>query len=1259
MFSQHEERRERKTDAVRLEAAGVVARRNRGALALFLQAALSTPLAEALIFALAVASAAVLAYAGPHPAPSSLSHTVLVVHDYASTILLALEAMLRVVAWGPAVVKDAWFRFDLIVTCICITDLVMSHALRGGDSVTPLLHVGKPAVRGLRILRIFRSLRPTGDKLPTGFVGMLLIGVWESRFVNIYVGGFISLAGLLASIWFADALTSRCVVSTANIAESSLSSALFVQPAEYCNVGSTSASLFGGHSCTGQTHFCAKVYGGGKPDNLARLLTFDNFGSSMFNIFMTFLDQESDVLQNHIMQGTSSAAVLFFSFVALVALVMVNLYSAILYIVYARARLEEKQHEEDVINQDHVSQISGNAHEDTVESTITKLQATGRAVVSARRLGSRNCLDLLYLKTLPSARRAAASIKWAQSLQSKRLPVPHWECMLFLVALLHFTSGFVSASCLGRSRLHEQGVGFDSHSSSDMGPPPDLPLICHSWKHISNVCQWVFSIDLVLKVVRFGGLRGYLNENSDHWLDVSATILILVAEYTWKVPDMTSLRAMRLFSVIFVRQSTWNTRITTFFRKLLHRTDGEILSTVLFLLLTSVILQQLSDGDVETNKFFGSWCASLTTLLRLSADEDLISIIRARWDLDGHVFVVLVVVICFLLKTFLAKIVIASMNYGLEENLGKKRIYQLFLTRLETEHPGVDDWLKSRSSGHKEPFAVLQEAERLVVQQPRQAACYKNLIEQRNLRKHIEAARWDEMLTGSEKILQIALYIMDERIEARVSHELARVEEQSKWIRFTDSCSMTFSEDTWDTWLRRFRTLRKYVHSMCVCQSLCLVLDLIVLIPIMLVGFACSWGSCWIEGVLLQDLEGLLLFAFTAECMFKMLAFGIVRNGTSYFRNVQNCLDFGILALFWLSLLHIFDVPARTIYCTRLVRIVQWLFSCFWTLRWTMKTIVSSLEAIFYVFLLLLSLVAILCPVSLMSLIESPWAKFAELLCRNELHRLCVFEQILLQSYSGRWRTCNDDAASTTLPMSCVGAFLGPFALRENENVHIMRQRSTLAPVLNFDDLRSGCYWLLVLASQDGWSSLFDDAHGWSTPPRGRLPGTHRPPTRREESRDEGEWSVLPLLVYQYFLYIGFWPATVAVYISSQRMCSGSALELVEQKSWRRSVRSISMKYSEFVSRGEAEYGRSTAIILCILLCTCENACARPSPLAAYNAKKYTSATATAIPVLDCGFARNCDATLSEIVAAIRSPANNDYNEAAIAASGSYLCEAL
>lgn len=163
--------------------------------------------------------------------------------------------------------------------------------------------------------------------------------------------------------------------------------------------------------------------------------------------------------------------------------------------------------------------------------------------------------------------------------------------------------------------------------------------------------------------------------------------------------------------------------------------------------------------------------------------------------------------------------------------------------------------------------------------------------------------------------------------------------------------------------------------------------------------------------------------------------------------------------------------------------------------------------------------------------------------------------------------------------MSCVGAFLSPFALRENENVHIMRQRSTVAPVLNFDDLRSGFYWLLVLASQDGWSSLFDDAHGWSAVPRGRLPET-RPPTRREESRDEGEWSVLPLLVYQYLLYIGFWPATVAVYISSQRMCSGSALELVEQKSWRRSVQFISMKYSEFVSGGEAEYGRSTAVIL-------------------------------------------------------------------------------
>lgn len=176
---------------------------------------------------------------------------------------------------------------------------------------------------------------------------------------------------------------------------------------------------------------------------------------------------------------------------------------------------------------------------------------------------------------------------------------------------------------------------------------------------------------------------------------------------------------------------------------------------------------------------------------------------------------------------------------------------------------------------------------------------------------------------------------------------------------------------------------------------------------------------------------------------------------------------------------------------------------------------------------------------------------------------------MLLQSYSGRWWICNDDAALKTSPVNCVGAFLSLSALRENEAVQILRQRSTVAPFLNFDGFNSGLYSLLVLASQDGWSSLFDNAHGWSAVSRGRLSD---PQFSREQSHNQ--WPIIPLLLYQYFLYICFWPATVAVYISTQRMCNGSALELAEQKRWRRSVQLITAKYSLFIASGEVQYGR-------------------------------------------------------------------------------------
>jgi len=421
---------------------------------------------------------------------------------------------------------------------------------------------------------------------------------------------------------------------------------------------------------------------------------------------------------------------------------------------------------------------------------------------------------------------------------------------------------------------------------------------------------------------------------------------------------------MRLFTVVFLSPFCWNQRIVTFYRKLSQGANGEIVCTFLVLVLASVILQQLSDGAEDSNRFFGSWCSSLTTMLRLSADEDMIAIIRERLDVDGVVFVLVVVSMCFLLKAFLAKTVIATMNLEMEESIGKKMMYQLFLTRLAEEHPGIDDCLRHRSSGHKETFEVLQAAESLVLKHPERAASYGKLITTKNQTKGIEMARWDDMLMGSEKVLQIALYLMDERIESKISVAMAQSLEDSKWSTYTDSFSMVMSEDTWNTWLRRIRTLQKYGHAVLHRWSACLALDLVILLPISLIGFFCTWDSCWISGSALWHLERFFLFAFTIECMAKIFTLGGFQERNSYFHSIQNCWDFAVLTLFWLSIFRFLHVPARTVYCTRLVRLLQWLFFCSWNLRWTMKCIVSSLEHLLYILMALSCVVAILCPVS-------------------------------------------------------------------------------------------------------------------------------------------------------------------------------------------------------------------------------------------------------------------------------------------------------
>ena len=179
--------------------------------------------------------------------------------------------------------------------------------------------------------------------------------------------------------------------------------------------------------------------------------------------------------------------------------------------------------------------------------------------------------------------------------------------------------------------------------------------------------------------------------------------------------------------------------------------------------------------------------------------------------------------------------------------------------------------------------------------------------------------------------------------------------------------------------------------------------------------------------------------------------------------------------------------------------------------------------------------------------------------------------QILVQTYAGRWRTCNDDVSADFPPASCVGTFLSPSILHEGDTVHFLKQRSTEIFILSFDDVKSGLYALLVLAAQDGWSAIFDHAHGWGSDARAN--GSENDDRTVVRVNSSEQWAVIPLLVYQFLLYACFWPATVAVYISTQRLCSGSALELSEQKSWRRSMQSIRQHYLEFLTREESLVG--------------------------------------------------------------------------------------
>ena len=114
-----------------------------------------------------------------------------------------------------------------------------------------------------------------------------------------------------------------------------------------------------------------------------------------------------------------------------------------------------------------------------------------------------------------------------------------WELVLYLFALLQFIQSFARAWCLGNARMR-------MHGTADLG----VAEMAAGWERLRDMCQWVFYIDLVLKLVRYRGLFPYLQADINHRLDVLATFFVVLASWTWEVPDMTALRGLRFFSLI-------------------------------------------------------------------------------------------------------------------------------------------------------------------------------------------------------------------------------------------------------------------------------------------------------------------------------------------------------------------------------------------------------------------------------------------------------------------------------------------------------------------------------------------------------------------------------------------------------------------------------------------------------------------------------------------------------------------------------------
>ena len=1069
-------------------------------------------------------------------------------HDYVFTALFLVKAVLRAIDFGREALRDNWFRFDLAVLGMCIVDLVLRHILLLGHQV-----VAMPAMRLLRLLRAFRVVRllrtARFHEKSRNALRLLAKGTWEARFVSVYVVCFVSIMSIVGFVWFKDSLSSRCIVTlpgTGSDGEGhrslsdeqvdrlvsgeawslvSQTAPILAQPEAYCvrgltaTTGEASLSSLGSHVCDPQTQACVRIDPHDIHDRWAWLQSFDNFGACALCILMMLLNQEWATLVLKLLQGTSLIVIPFFVVSSIVAFVLMSIYAGMFHVMFRGAHFKDSEDGK-----------TGNPHKDEPEPNKREWVQRGDYMEPEhdKELGTTLFEEELQRIRMSQQhgcaagwfyfywRRLAVRLRNVHAFRIQGLKTPLWELVLYCIALMQFVAGCIFSWYVGQWRLIEVGRQVRLSDEAQWGN-------WGAWSHVRTVCQWLFYVDLVSKLTMHGGALTYMRSSFIHSADMITTVAILVADSTWQIPDMTTLRGIRLCSGL-IRLTSYGDDLITFYRKLFSH-DGDVLHTTLMLLMAALLFQHLSDGLTSENKFFGSWCQSMTSVMRLSADTDLLAMIRARMDVDGVIAVVLIIIFTFFLKAVMAKLIIAAMNSGLEDSEEERVQYQIFLSGALHRHPKLQDNLISGSTGHFGYRRILRRARKMRLLEPeRTESTYAESMrgKMKTSESHSFEQAWDN-LTESDKTILVALCMLDAHVEAQAQDENAKALARSKWMKFTDSFSMYLQEDFFDRLVRKVLTVKKYARLTFGNMKLIFFFDLLMLVPIALIVFPCtSNDDCWVQSDLLKVVETCLLLGFNVEFVVKGVAFGLFRDMDAYFKNPQYCFDFLVLIFFWLAFLNAIDVPVQVLYCTRIFRIIQWSFLWLPFIQRSTKCIVSTLDEIFYIACGLCCCFCILCP-------------------------------MVLQSYSGRWHHCNAvlPLDSQLRAIDCVGGFVSPFPLSANETLLVYRQHSTVNADLNFDDVSSTLYTLLVLACADGWSFVFDKALGWSESDLELQRGV--------------QWSVAPLLIYRFFLFVLVWPATVAAYITTERMYDGSGLEMMSQKPWRASISAITLRSQMYV----------------------------------------------------------------------------------------------